>query len=215
MKINHLGIIPDGNRRWAKANGVSLESVYQIFANKIVNIVKLLKKLDLNELSIYIASRENLTRKPEEIEPVVNAFVSVLPQIKQFAEENNVKVKFIGLYNVTQEKLLAIAMDIQNATQNNTDKVINMLVGYNPYDEIEKSIRPGDTQITVEDLEVNTYVDLVIRTGGKPVRLSNFLPLQCGYANVEVFDKYFIDLSEENIIETIKSYESISPRYGK
>ena len=215
MKINHLGIIPDGNRRWAKANGVSLESVYQIFANKIVNIVKLLKKLDLNELSIYIASRENLTRKPEEIEPVVNAFVSVLPQIKQFAEENNVKVKFIGLYNVTQEKLLAIAMDIQNATQNNTGKVINMLVGYNPYDEIEKSIRPGDTQITVEDLEVNTYVDLVIRTGGKPVRLSNFLPLQCGYANVEVFDKYFIDLSEENIIETIKSYESISPRYGK
>lgn len=215
MKINHLGIIPDGNRRWAKANGVSLESVYQIFANKIVNIVKLLKKLDLNELSIYIASRENLTRKPEEIEPVVNAFVSVLPQIKQFAEENNVKVKFIGLYNVTQEKLLAIAMDIQNTTQNNTGKVINMLVGYNPYDEIEKSIRPGDTQITVEDLEVNTYVDLVIRTGGKPVRLSNFLPLQCGYANVEVFDKYFIDLSEENIIETIKSYESISPRYGK
>ncbi|MBR4420861.1 MAG: undecaprenyl diphosphate synthase family protein [Clostridia bacterium] len=215
MKINHLGIIPDGNRRWARANNISLEAVYQIFANKIANIVELLPKLEVKELSVYIASKENLTRKPEEIEPVVNAFVDALPAIKDTAVKYGYKVKFIGLYNVTHKNLLACASDIESATKNNSNKVINMLVGYNPYDELERSFKAGNTAISVENLEVNSYVDLVIRTGGKPVRLSNFLPVQCGYANIEVFDKFFIDLTEEDIFNTIKSYELVSPRYGK
>ena len=80
MKINHLGIIPDGNRRWARANNISLEAVYQIFANKIANIVELLPKLEVKELSVYIASKENLTRKPEEIEPVVNSCIDTVSE---------------------------------------------------------------------------------------------------------------------------------------
>ncbi|MBQ3571670.1 MAG: undecaprenyl diphosphate synthase family protein [Clostridia bacterium] len=216
MKINHLGIIPDGNRRWAKANNVDLYKTYNIFANRIVEIFEFFQTTQINELTVYIASKENLTRKPTEIDSVVNAFVSSLPAIKDIALKNNCKVKFIGLYNVTHQNLLDCAYDIQNSTQNNTGKVLNMLVGYNPFDEIARSAKAKNSaELEVSDLEVNSYVDLVIRTAGKPVRISNFLPIQCGYANIEVFDKYFIDLTNEEIASTVHSYEDVSPRYGK
>ena len=87
-------------------------------------------------------------------------------------------------------------------------------MGYNPLDEINRS-KNLYNPLEISDLEVDLPLELVIRTGGKPVRLSNFLPLQCGYANIEVFDKFFIDLTEEDILQTIKNYESVTPNYGK
>ncbi len=214
MKINHLGIIPDGNRRWAKRNNITLEEVYGIFANKIVDLVRFLQNSKLNALTVYLASKENLNRKPEEVKPVIDALIIVLPQILQIATANGYQVKFPGSYNVDHKQLITITADIEQKTKNNSGKKLYLLMGYNPLDEINRS-KNLYNPLKISDLEVDLPLELVIRTGGKPVRLSNFLPLQCGYANIEVFDKFFIDLSEEDILQTVNDYEKITPNYGK
>ena len=214
MKINHLGIIPDGNRRWAKQNNITITEVYGVFAEKIVTLTDFLQKSKLNALTIYLASKENLTRTAEEVKPVVDALLKIFPQILKIAMQNNYCVKFPGIYNVDNKELVDAVNDIQEKTQSNGGKRLFLLTGYNPIDEINRS-KNLYNPLEISDLEVDIPLELVIRTGGKPVRLSNFLPLQCGYANIEVFDKYFIDLSEEDIFQTIKSYESVTPRYGK
>ena len=214
MKINHLGIIPDGNRRWAKQNNITLEEVYGIFANKIVDLARFLQDSDLNALTVYLASKENLQRKADEITPVIDALIVVLPQILQIATANGYQVKFPGKYNVNHKQLTDITNDIEQKTKNNGGKKLYLLMGYNPLDEINRS-KNLYNPLKISDLEVDLPLELVIRTGGKPVRLSNFLPLQCGYANIEVFDKFFIDLTEEDIMQTVNSYEKITPNYGK
>lgn len=214
MKINHLGIIPDGNRRWAKQNNITLEEVYGIFASKIVDLAYLLQNSNLNALTIYLASKENLNRKPEEVKPVIDALIKVLPDILQISINNNYRVNFPGSYNVDHKQLTDFTNDIEQKTKNNGGKRLYLLMGYNPLDEINRS-KNLYNPLEISDLEVDLPLELVIRTGGKPVRLSNFLPLQCGYANIEVFDKFFIDLTEEDILQTIKNYESVTPNYGK
>ena len=214
MKINHLGIIPDGNRRWAKQNNITLNEVYGIFAEKIVKLTEFLQKSELNALTVYLASKENLTRTNEEVEPVVDALLKVLPNVLQIALHNNYRVTFPGIYNVSHKALVDTIKDIEQKTKNNDGKKLYLLTGYNPFDEINRS-KNLYNPLTISDLEVDMPLELVIRTGGKPVRLSNFLPLQCGYANIEVFDKYFIDLTDEDILQTISSYEIVTPNYGK
>ena len=214
MKINHLGIIPDGNRRWAKQNNITLEEVYGIFANKIVDLAYLLQNSNLNALTIYLASKENLNRKPEEVKPVIDALIKALPNILQISLNNNYRINFPGSYNVNHKQLTDFTNDIEQKTKKNGGKRLYLLMGYNPLDEINRS-KNLYNPLEISDLEVDLPLELVIRTGGKPVRLSNFLPLQCGYANIEVFDKFFIDLTEEDILQTIKNYESVTPNYGK
>jgi undecaprenyl diphosphate synthase len=214
VKINHLGIIPDGNRRWAKQNNITLFEVYDVFANKIVKLTEFLQKSELNALTIYLASKENLTRTDEEVKPVVDALLRVLPNILQTAMQNDYRVTFPGIYNVNHKTLVDTINDVQEKTKNNGGKKLYLLTGYNPIDEINRS-RNLYNPLKISDLEVDLPLELVIRTGGKPVRLSNFLPLQCGYANIEVFDKFFIDLTEEDILQTVRSYEAVTPNYGK
>ncbi len=214
MKINHLGIIPDGNRRWAKQNNITLEEVYGIFASKIVDLAYLLQNSNLNALTIYLASKENLNRKPEEVKPVIDALIKALPNILQISLNNNYRINFPGSYNVNHKQLTDFTNYIEQKTKNHGGKRLYLLMGYNPLDEINRS-KNLYNPLEISDLEVDLPLELVIRTGGKPVRLSNFLPLQCGYANIEVFDKFFIDLTEEDILQTIKNYESVTPNYGK
>ena len=214
MKINHLGIIPDGNRRWAKQNNITLNEVYGIFADKIVKLTEFLLKSELNALTVYLASKENLTRTDEEVEPVVDALLKVFPQVLKIALQNNYRVTFPGIYNVNNKELVDAVNDIEQKTKDNGGKKLYLLTGYNPFDEINRS-KNLYNPLSISDLEVDMPLELVIRTGGKPVRLSNFLPLQCGYANIEVFDKFFIDLTEEDILQTISSYEAVTPNYGK
>ena len=122
MKINHLGIIPDGNRRWAKQNNITLNEVYGIFAEKIVKLTEFLQKSELNALTVYLASKENLTRTDEEVEPVVDALLKVLPNVLQIALHNNYRVTFPGIYNVNHKALVDTIKDIEQKTKNNGGK---------------------------------------------------------------------------------------------
>ncbi len=214
MLINHIGIIPDGNRRWALANSEPINDAYKLFSDNIIKSVKACIDLHIRETSIYLASKENLTRNYKDITPVLYAIKLFLKDIYLIAEKYQINIKCVGLENVTDKSIIEIAKKTENQTKDFNAFTLNLLIGYNPFDEIASVIERGK-EVTLENLAVKTPVDLIIRTAGKPIRLSNFLPLQSGYANIEILDKYFIDLTSDDIFNIIEKYKNINPRYGK
>lgn len=215
MKINHLGIIPDGNRRWARSHKVTYLEAYTQFIRKTCLLIKTVEPLGVKTLSIYILSKENLSRPYEDVYPVLLAVKDLLcSELPKLLESLPLSVRCIGVENTKNTALIASASKIQADTRNNTGLIINLLIGYSPVDEIG-SILNLSQDFSLGSLLVPTPVDLVIRTAGGPIRLSNFLPLQCGYANIEVIEKYFPDISSHDIESIIKHYEGVAPKYGQ
>ena len=214
MNIQHLGLIPDGNRRWAKENGVCLEYAYSEFAKKIVEITEKCNDIGIRELSIYLLSKDNLLRNPDELLPVIHGVTSLLREMVTIAKKSNLIVRIHGDKSHGYRELNQYEAVLRESTSGNSGMIVNLLLGYSPFDEIAEALLYHD-RISLESLSVSTRVDLVFRTAGKPVRLSTFLPLQSGYANIEVSDHFFLDLDPSELETVIHKYDSIIPRYGR
>lgn len=214
MKVEHLGIIPDGNRRWAKENSCSKKQAYSRFAEHICEIIEESSQIQLKMLSIYVISKENLKRSHQDVDDVLVAiydmFFRKLPTI---ADALDAQIHCIGIKVVPNDSLKKIAYQIEKCTKKNKGLIVNLLIGYNPVDEIKEAIAQGN--FSIEKLSVPKKVDLLIRTAGGPVRLSNFLPLQCGYASIEVVNSKFLDFSCEDLRRIIDKYSDYNPNYGK
>ena len=215
MYIKHLGIIPDGNRRWARERQMTYVEAYEKFADHICNIVLYAEKFDFEMITFYIVSKENLERKKSDLDDVMGAVKEMLQhKVYATAEKVDAQIRCIGMENVEDRELVQIARELEKKTQGHHRTVINFLIGYNPFDEVNVALKQND-HISIDVLAVPQYVDLLIRTAGNPTRLSNFLPLQCGYANIETVDEKFLDLTCEQIESIIEKYKNIVPKYGK
>lgn len=215
MKINHLGIIPDGNRRWAREHAVSKRSAYDLFATHICEIIiSIGEKKNLEMMTFYVISKENLKRNMSDVNDVLDAVkVMLSTNIVEITDKLNARIKCIGIESIDDIEFQKIAHYIESYSENNTGIIINFLIGYNPFDELKQLIM-NESEISVSNLSVPKYVDLLVRTAGGPIRLSNFLPLQCGYANIEILENKFLDVDCETIIKLIEKYNDINPNYG-
>lgn len=215
MIIRHLGIIPDGNRRWARQHNVTNIEAYNLFADHICDIILAVNEINIDMLTLYVVSKENLTRNHQDVSDVFQAVNSMLLQkIPPIVDKLQAKVHCIGINAIDNEELKNTAKELEINTKSNTGIIINFLIGYNPIDEINNAIINYGT-ISIETLSVPQRVDLLIRTAGGPTRLSNFLPLQCGYASIEMLDDKFLDVNCGTIMSIIKRYKDIEPKYGK
>ena len=215
MKVKHLGIIPDGNRRWASQMGVSNLYAYSLFTEHICNIIHALNDTNINMLTVYVVSKDNLERNNQDVSDVLqsvnNMLVEKMPPIIQ---ELQAQVRCIGIDAIDDEEICKNAKKLEMSSRFNSGIVVNLLIGYNPIDEINEAIKKHGL-ISIDVLSVPKCVDLLIRTAGGPTRLSNFLPLQCGYASIEMLDDKFLDVSCDRIVSIIKKYKDIEPKYGK
>lgn len=215
MIIKHLGIIPDGNRRWAKEHNFSYIETYNLFTDHICNIILAVNKFNLEMLTFYIVSKENLKRTPQDVLDVFEAVNTMLLQkIPPIIEKLQAQVHCIGIETIENKELQNTAETLNIRSKSNTGIIINFLIGYNPLDEINKALT-NYGRVSIETLSIPRCVDLLIRTAGGPVRLSNFLPLQCGYANIELLDDKFLDVKSDKIISIIEQYKEIEPKYGR
>lgn len=215
MIIKHLGIIPDGNRRWAKQHNITNIEAYHLFTDHICDIILAVSEINLDMLTFYVVSKENLNRKPQDVFDVFQAVNSLLLQkLPPIINKLQAQIRCIGIDVIENEELKKTAKDLEVRTKSNSGIIINLLIGYNPLDEINNAIINHGT-VCIETLSVPQCVDLLIRTSGGPTRLSNFLPLQCGYAYIEMLDDKFLDVSCDNILSIIKRYKDIEPKYGK
>jgi len=211
----HVGLIPDGGRRWARKNNVSLIESYTLSKTLLAEFVTRLFQEGVDEISIYLSSSQNYIREHHE----VLAFSSIIHQalseeLKHLINQLGVKIVIAGNSSVLGNESKELLNELTQASLKNENLRINLCIAYNPLEEITQAQQHTKEKENFTDhLWVTKPLDLVIRTGDANL-LSNFLPLQSGYARIFFSEKLFNDISWEEIAQWIIFYKELNRKYG-
>lgn len=230
-QIKHLGIIIDGNRRYSKKTKLPFKEVYKIGANKVYDVIRFVfEKTDIQELSIYALSYDNLLRKSPELDAILKTQKEEFYKWAEdpFFSENGIRVRFIGELNTLPTDILKSCILVMDKTLKNNKKTLNILMAYFGSMEIARAVErilrrknfysdrehENMRNLIQQSLEVKKSVDLIIRTGGGS-RLSGFLPWQSEYAEIYVTKKLWPEIEESDIEEAINHYNELEVKKGR
>lgn len=207
--IKHLGLIPDGARRWARREGKSYVEGYKIAMDLLYEVLNFGFEQNIPIQSIYALSKENLKRSSTDLKAVYKAeeyfFHESLPKLSKVWHCNIFTAGDLSLLPPSYRVALSKACEASQVHENATRKIY-VLVAYNPLDEIINAISLSQSvQEFRQHLWVKEDLDLVIRTGYGQL-LSNFLPLQCGYAEFRFIPKLFNDITLDDINGVFKRF---------
>ncbi len=228
----HVGVIMDGNGRWAKNRGLPRQMGHVEGAKTFRKIGEYAGNLGIKHISFYAFSTENWSRPEDEVNAIMKLFGDYLQEAEERLQENlekGIRLRFIGdRSKLTPE--LRYAMDyLEDATKDMKKINLNLAVNYGGQQEILHSvkniaedvlsgkIKPED--ISLETIERGLYteeqppVDLVIRPSGEQ-RLSNFLLWQSAYAEFWYSDVLWPDFSENDFDEALRAFEKRNRRFG-
>ena len=225
----HIAIIMDGNRRWAKANGLPVALGHKKGAETLEKIVKHANKIGLEYITVYAFSTENWKRTEEEVKALMILFQNYIDKYSKLAESENIKVRFIGDFTAFSDRLQKGIQDCMNNTKNNTGVTFSIAMNYGGRDEILNAVKQiakkvQDGEISIENISEHTVSDnlytkkipdpdLLIRTSGE-MRTSNFLPWQIVYSEFLFVDKNWPDFSEEDLDNAILEYQKRTRKFG-
>ena len=223
----HLGIIIDGNRRWAKERGLPAFEGHRRGLNNLKKVGDWAREKGVEILTIYAFSAENWQRAKKEINYLMKLFAAALAKknIKDL-HQKGIKVQVIGqkekLSHFLQEKI----KKAEELTKNNKKGVLNLAISYGGRPEIIQAVKsiirkkiPAN-KITEDLINQNLwttgepYPDLIIRTGGEQ-RLSNFLIWQSAYSELYFIKKYWPDFTEKDLGKAFNDYSHRKRRFGK
>lgn len=218
----HIGIIMDGNGRWAKKRGLPRTAGHKQGAETFRTISKECGRLGIKHATFYAFSTENWKRPKEEVDAIMRLFKQYLLEAKEdiTAAENN-KLRFIGLKDGIPDDILTLMEEAEEDTKNNTGCDIALAVNYGGREEIvnavNKLIADGKTKITEDDISQNIYTvpecDLIIRPSGEQ-RLSNFLLWQAAYSEFWYSDVMWPDFSVQDLYKALSDFENRNRRFG-
>ena len=218
----HIGIIMDGNGRWAKKRGLPRTAGHKQGAETFRTISKECGRLGIKHATFYAFSTENWKRPKEEVEAIMHLFKQYLLEAKEdiTAAENN-RLRFIGLKEGIPSDILALMEEAEEDTKNNTGCDIALAVNYGGREEIvsavNKLIAEGKTEISENDISENIYTvpdcDLIIRPSGEQ-RLSNFLLWQAAYSEFWYSDVLWPDFTSDDLISALREFEKRNRRFG-
>lgn len=224
MNVNHIAIIPDGNRRWAKQRGLpSLEGHRRGF-EAATEISKRIRELGISTTTIWAFSTENWKRTQEEVSYLMDIYCMLIDRDLKEAIENEVKITHLGSKDRIPQKLLKQIQNAEEQTREFKKFYLNIAIDYGGRDELIRAIQKvkDPTLLTSETFE--DYLDtkdqpypnpdLIIRTSGE-MRTSGFLPWQGVYAEYIFLEKYFPDMAPNDIDKAVEEYESRQRRFGK
>lgn len=227
---NHLAVVIDGNRRWARGNGMLHWMGHKKGIKNLDDFLDWCFDLGIKQVSAYVLSIENLKRSRKEVEELFRLFSEWLERYLKkesgFFDKHEVRIKFIGDLGRLPKRLIGLMEKLMIRTAKYQKKVLNILVAYGSHFELtetfnkiaEKIIEKGGIEITEKDIEKNlsvpTQVDLVIRTGGRS-RLSNLLLWQAAYAEIYVTDTLWPDFSKQELMKAIEWFNSEQRNFGK
>ena len=224
--LQHIAIIMDGNRRWAKEKFLPSAMGHQKGVESLKSTMRLFDKFGIKYLTVYAFSTENWNRKKEEVEFLMGLLAKTLLNELDEMHRENVKITFFGDLSKLNPKLIEITRHAEEKTKNNTGVNLNIAFNYGSRDEIThalKSIIKEGIQaedITEETISQHLYTknipdpDLLIRTGGEK-RISNYLLWQIAYSEVYVTDAYWPDFDEKELSKAIIEFQSRNRRFGK
>jgi undecaprenyl diphosphate synthase len=211
----HVGLIPDGGRRWAEKNGVSLADSYQKTTTILKSFCSYLFDEGVNEISIYLSSIQNFRRQQSEREAFnkvsENAFGK---EILQLAEDKHVRIVMAGSREILTKEYLKAIEFVEARTSGFSSRTINLCIAYNPLEELFLAFSKSETNSgLLKNLWVKTPLHLIIRSGGANL-LSNFLPLQSGFARLYFSDKLFNELTINDIQGIMTEFMMLDRKFG-
>jgi len=222
---NHIGIIMDGNRRWAKAHNLKPWEGHDKGAEVLKEIIEACINLKVKQLTLYSFSTENFKRtlleKKFMFEIVKRECKSIIAGDSK-VEKNKVRMNFAGNLSLFPKDLQKLMQEVMEKTKHHNNLIVNFAMGYGGRAEIvnavNRIIKEGKEEITEESFKGYLYIkddpELIIRTGGAQ-RLSNFLPYQSVYSELIFTETFWPDFKEEELKKCIEEFESRQRRFGK
>ena len=216
----HIGLIADGNRRWAKQNSLSYDEAYICMMRKIIEFILLFfKDKEVVAISIYLLSTANLGRSKEELTSVFYAETKFLTEmLPPVLEQFRCRAVHAGSLNLLPDDMQSALKKICSDPMFSSERNLYLLLAYDPIAElraaVEMSLQRQESINLTTHFWVPQPVDVVIRSAGGPTLLSNFLPIQCGYAQLHTIDKYFNDCTEDDFLAIMECAKSTTMLYG-
>ena len=217
--FHHVGIIPDGNRRWAKQNNMDLTDAYWLAMQKITACCDALFRQGVSSVSVYLLSKDNILRAREDLQAVAIAETRLLRElIPALKRELGVRVYHAGNPASLPEEFQDALDAVCEPGNGRADPFprLYLLAGYDAYEEVtaaRAAIGPDPDQL-ISTLSVPVELDAAIRTGSDS-RISGFLPLQCKYAELFFEPYFFPDITPERVLAILDEFRSRSRRFGK
>mgnify|MGYP001768865078 CR=1 FL=1 len=226
---SHVGIIMDGNRRWAKNHGLPAASGHSRGAEVFKNIAKYCNKVGFEHLTVFAFSTENWKRSAEEVSALMFLFKKYLKNVMRDFKSENMQIKFLGDISKFSSDIKDLISTIEQETSGRSGLKLNIAMNYGSRDEIanaakilaQKALKGelNPESITEETLSENLYtkgqpdIDLIIRTAGEK-RLSNFMLWQSAYAEFHWADALWPDFCEDDFNKAIDEYFNRARRFG-
>lgn len=221
----HIGYIVDGNRRWAKKHGLPTYEGHLAGYNAIQTVAEATFGAGVKYVSAYIFSTENWKRSEQEVNKLMGLVLKLLTSDLRILEENNIKLSVLGSRENVSQKIIDAIDDAEARTANNTRGTLAICFNYGGQLEIADAVKkivqsnvPVD-QITPELITQNLYapevppVDLIVRTSGEQ-RISNFMLWRAAYSELLFIDKYFPDMTKDDVAAIINEYTQRDRRIG-
>lgn len=220
----HVGIIMDGNGRWAKQRLLPRSMGHKAGSDNLRKLCHHIFDRGVEVLSVYAFSTENFKRDQKEVDYLMNLFVSKFQEELEEFKQHNIRVVFSGRKEPLNDDVLNAMQTISEATKNNTKGIFNICLNYGGQYEIVDAIKKiveekiDVSNLTPEELQHYLYqdlppIDLLIRTSGE-YRLSNFMMYQASYAEFYFTDTYFPDFDEVEFDKAIDAFYNRDRRFG-
>lgn len=228
--LQHIAIIMDGNRRWAKEKHLPSAMGHQKGVQSLKTVLKACHSFGVKYLTVYAFSTENWNRSQEEVNFLMGLLANTIKNELKELDQNDVRIKFIGKISELNNELKTILSNAEEKTKDNKGVRLQIAFNYgsraeitNVLKEIAKDISEG--RLNAEDISEKTIQeklytkdipdpDLLVRTGGEQ-RLSNYLLWQAAYSEIYVTDTYWPDFDKESLAQAIIEYSERTRRFGK
>ena len=229
----HIAVMADGNRRWARESGFTdISHGHRVGGAKIGDLVRWSAEMDIDVLTIYLLSTENLQRTTEEVELLFDIISGVIEDLA--TEDYSCRVRLVGQLDLLPDEVASRMRESAATTTEKPGLTVNIAVGYGGRQEIVDAVRTllDDTakagitasdmadKVTVESISEHLYTsgqpdpDLVIRTSGEQ-RLSGFLLWQAAYSEIWFTDTYWPAFRKIDFLRALRDYSQRSRRFGK
>ncbi|MGQ9511055.1 MAG: isoprenyl transferase [Thermaceae bacterium] len=232
----HLGLILDGNRRYARALGLSPTKGHEFGVRKAYEVLEWCLELGIPTVTVWVFSTDNFHRPKEEVGTLMRLFME---EAQKMAEDHRihahkVQVRIIGRREGFSEEVLRAMEALEAKTHHYRGMVLNIAMGYGGREEIVDAVKkllleaekeglsPGELaeRLTPEEIGRRLYTadlpdpDFIIRTSGE-VRLSGFLLWQSAYSEFYFLDVLWPDFRKIDFLRALRSYQARERRFGR
>ncbi|HOJ49367.1 MAG TPA: polyprenyl diphosphate synthase [Spirochaetota bacterium] len=224
----HLGIIMDGNGRWAKQRGLKRYKGHQEGVNVFKEIIKESFKLGIKYISVYAFSVDNWKRDQEEINFLMKMIIKFYDTDFPYLKNNNIRVLQSGITSNLNEEIIQIIRKIEKETEKNNGGVLNICFNYSGQLEILDAAKKiakeyNEKKIDIENMTINDFkkylyhdlpdIDLLIRTSGE-LRISDFMLYRIAYSELWFTDKLWPDFTKDDLYKAIEDFSKRERRFG-